>query len=348
MSDPVRIAVVGAGYWGPNLIRNVAECRGAELATICDSDEERLETVGRRYPGVALVGDVARVLDDGSIDAVVIATPASTHHEIGTRAMEAGKDVLLEKPMAITVAECRELLETASRTDRVLMVGHTFVFNAAVKSVKKLIDSGEIGDLLYVHSSRVNLGRVRKDVNALWNVAPHDISIVNYVLDEFPTRVRAMGRSFLQPGIEDVVFAVFEYPGGAVAHVHSSWLDPSKVRKTTFVGSEKMIVYDDVESEGKVKIYDKGVRRTTPDSEYGEFQLRLHSGDIHIPKITFTEPLAEELTHFAECVQSRKEPKTSGSQGLAVVAALEAAQKSVESGGEAFEIEQYVRDGASA
>jgi predicted dehydrogenase len=253
--------------------------------------------------------------------------------------MEAGKDVLIEKPMAMTVADCRDLIATAERTRRVLMVGHTFVYNAAVKSVKELVDAGEIGEVLYVYSSRVNLGRIRQDVNALWNVAPHDISIVNHVLGERPLKVRAMGRSFLQPGIEDVVFSMFEYPSGAVAHVHSSWLDPSKVRRTTFVGSKKMIVYDDVETEGKIKIYDKGVRRSTPDAEYGEFQLRLHSGDIHIPRITFTEPLAEECAHFVECVRERTRPRTDGRAGLDVVAALEAAQKSVAAGGEAFEVE---------
>jgi len=339
MSEPIRVACVGAGYWGPNLIRNVAEAPGAELVAICDRDEPRLRQVGRRYPSARLETGFDRILADDSIAAVVLATPASAHHALAIAAMEAGKDVLVEKPMARTVAECREILDCAARHDRVLMVGHTFIFNAAVRMIRDLVTSGEIGDVLYVYSSRVNLGRIRQDVNALWNVAPHDISIVNHVLGEDPVRARAMGRSFLQPGIEDVVFAVFEYPGGAVAHVHSSWLDPSKVRRTTFVGSKKMVVYDDIESEGKIKIYDKGVRRTTPETEYGEFQLRLHSGDIHIPKITFTEPLAEECRHFLECVRTRSTPVTDGRQGLAVVAALEAAQKSLESGGEAFAIE---------
>jgi predicted dehydrogenase len=225
------------------------------------------------------------------------------------------------------------------------MVGHTFMFNAAVRKIRELVENGELGDVLYVYSSRVNLGRIRQDVNALWNVAPHDVSIVNHVLGSRPTRVRAMGRAYLQPGIEDVVFAIFEYPGGAVAHVHSSWLDPSKVRRTTFVGSQKMVVYDDIESEGKVKIYDKGVRRTTAEAEYGEFQLRLHSGDIHIPKITFTEPLAEECRHFLSCVRSRSRPVTDGRQGVDVVAALEAAQKSIVAGGDAFDVEGYEQEG---
>jgi predicted dehydrogenase len=205
--------------------------------------------------------------------------------------------------------------------------------------VTDLVASGELGDVLYIYSSRVNLGQVRKDVNALWNVAPHDISIANHVLGETPVRVRAMGRSFLQPGIEDVVFAVFEYPGGAIAHVHSSWLDPSKVRRTTFVGTKKMVIYDDVESEGKIKVYDKGIRRTGADGEYGEFQLKLHSGDIHIPRITFTEPLAEECAHFVDCVRTRATPLTDGRAGLAVVAALEAAQRSLASGGDAVDVE---------
>jgi predicted dehydrogenase len=237
------------------------------------------------------------------------------------------------------VAEARNLVAAADAGRRVLMTGHTFIYNAAVRYVRDLVVSGEIGEVLYIYSSRVNLGQVRKDVNALWNVAPHDISIANHVLGESPHRVRAIGRSFLQPGIEDVVFAVFEYPSGAIAHVHSSWLDPSKVRRTTFVGSKKMVVYDDVESEGKIKVYDKGVRRSGPDGEYGEFQLKLHSGDIHIPKITFTEPLAEECAHFVQCVRTRQAPVTDGRAGLAVVAALDAAQRSLASGGDAVDVD---------
>lgn len=339
MADTIGLAVVGTGYWGPNLVRNAAGAPGARLVAICDLDQERLAKIGRLYPGTRQTPDFADVIADPAVQGVVIATPAASHHPLAKQAMEAGKDVLVEKPLATTVEECRDLCRIADANGRVLMTGHTFIYNAAVRMIKDLMDAGELGDLLYVYSSRVNLGRVRQDVNALWNVAPHDISIVNHVLGEQPNRVVATGRSFLQPGIEDVVFAVFEYPGGAVAHVHSSWLDPSKIRKTTFVGSKKMIVYDDIESEGKVKIYDKGVRRTGPETEYGEFQLRLHSGDIHIPKITFTEPLAEECAHFVQCIRDRSRPQTDGRDGLAVVAALEAAQRSIREGGYPVEIE---------
>jgi predicted dehydrogenase len=338
MSDTIGLAVVGTGYWGPNLVRNAAGAAGASLRVICDLDEARLARIGTPYPAVRRTRDVKEVLAADDVQGVILSTPAATHHALAREAMEAGKDVLVEKPLGVTVEECRDLCEVAESTGRVLMTGHTFIYNAAVKMIKELADSGELGDILYIYSSRVNLGRIRQDVNALWNVAPHDISIVNHVLGAVPTRVSATGRSFLQPGIEDVVFAVFEYPGGTVAHVHSSWLDPSKVRKTTFVGSKKMIVYDDIESEGKIKIYDKGVRRTGPDTEYGEFQLRLHSGDIHIPKITFTEPLAEECAHFVECVRTRGRPRTDGRDGLAVVAALEAAQQSLRDGGRPVEI----------
>jgi predicted dehydrogenase len=341
MADDVRVAVVGAGYWGPNLIRNIADAPGASLRTICDLDEKRLHEVGRRYPGTKLVSDYEEVLRDKEVDAVVLATPASMHASMGIQAMEAGKDVLIEKPLATSVEECRRLIDCSERTGRVLMVGHTFIFNSAVRAIRQIVSSGEIGEVLYVYSSRVNLGRIRQDVNALWNVAPHDISILNHVLGKEPIRVRALGRSYLQPGIEDVVFAVFEYPGGLLAHVHSSWLDPSKVRRTTFVGSKKMIIYDDVESEGKIKIYDKGVRRQTPEQEYGEFQIRLHDGDIHIPKIRFTEPLAEECRHFIECCRNRKSPETNGRDGLAVVAALEAAQESLRNGGELVDIQSF-------
>lgn len=338
MSDVIGLAVVGAGYWGPNLVRNAAETPGAELRVICDLDEDRLKKIGARYPGAVLTPKFDDVLANDEVQGIILATPAASHHELAKRTMEAGKDVLVEKPMATSTSECRDLIRVADDQGQVLMVGHTFIYNAAVKTIKKLVDDGELGDLLYIYSSRVNLGRIRRDVNALWNVAPHDISIMNHVLGEEPHRVRATGRAFLQPGIEDVVFAVFDYPGGAVAHVHSSWLDPSKVRRTTFVGSEKMIVYDDIETEGKVKIYDKGIRRTDPEGEYGEFQLRLHSGDILIPKITFTEPLAEEIRHFVECIRDRGTPRTDGRNGLAVVAALEAAQKSLATGGDAVDI----------
>jgi predicted dehydrogenase len=341
MSEVIRVAAVGAGYWGPNLIRNLSELPDAELRVICDEDEERLRKIGRRYPGAALVTDLGVVLADEGIDAVILATPAGLHHEHGLAALRAGKDVLLEKPLAMSVADGKQLVEFAEREGRILMVGHTFIYNSAVQAIKRIVKSGEIGDVYYVYSSRVNLGRIRKDVNALWNVAPHDISIINHVLERAPVRVRATGRSYLQPGIEDVVFAVFEYPGGTIAHVHASWLDPSKVRRTTFVGSKKMIVYDDVESEGKVKIYDKGVRRETQDAEYGEFQLRLHSGDIHIPKITFAEPLAEECRHFIDCVRSRKTPRSDGRQGLAIVAALEAAQQSLRREGAPVDIPEF-------
>lgn len=340
MADTVGLAVVGAGYWGPNLIRNAAETPGASLEVVCDLDEERLRKIARRFPDVRLVRDFDEVLRDGAVDAVIVSTPAASHHELSLRALRAGKDVLVEKPLAMTTRDARELVAVADEGRRVLMTGHTFIYNAAVRLIRDLVASGEIGEVLYIYSSRVNLGQVRKDVNALWNVAPHDVSIANWVLGEAPLRARAVGRSFLQPDIEDVVFAVFEYPSGVIAHVHSSWLDPSKVRRTTFVGSKKMIVYDDVESEGKVKIYDKGIRRTGADGEYGEFQLKLHSGDIHIPRITFTEPLADELAHFVECVRTRAVPRTDGRAGLAVVAALAAAQQSLASGGVAVDVER--------
>lgn len=343
MADELRVAVVGAGYWGPNLIRNIVEAPGAVLRVICDQDEKRLKEVGRRYPGTSLVSDFEDVLRDRDVDAVVLATPASVHATMGIRAMEAGKDVLIEKPLATSVEECRQLIDCSERTGRVLMVGHTFIFNSAVRAIQQIVSSGEIGEVLYAYSSRVNLGRIRQDVNALWNVAPHDISILNHVLGKEPIRVRALGRSYLQPGIEDVVFAVFEYPDGLLAHVHSSWLDPSKVRRTTFVGSKKMIIYDDVESEGKIKIYDKGVRRQTTEQEYGEFQIRLHDGDILIPKIRFTEPLAEECRHFIECCKTRKQPETDGRDGLAVVAALEAAQESLRRGGDLVDVGAFSR-----
>jgi predicted dehydrogenase len=334
----VRIAQVGLGYWGPNLARNLATVDGGELVMLCDANAERLGKMGRQVPSARQVTDFADVLADAGVDAVVLATPVDTHFELARRALEAGKHVLVEKPLATTSAECETLIELADTRGLRLMVGHVFLFNAAVQKVKEYIDGGELGELYYVYSQRLNLGQVRSDVNAMWNFAPHDLSILCHWLGREPTAVRAHGHSYIQPGVEDVVFMNLDFPGGIGANIHISWLDPLKVRRMTVVGSEKMVVYDDVSADAKVIVYDRGVTKRLKDRSeaslgayrsYGEFQLLLRAGDVLIPKVDFTEPLKLECQHFVDCIRTGATPLADGRQGLMVVRALEAAQRSL-------------------
>ena len=339
----VNVALVGLGYWGPNLARNIAILDGGALHTLCDAQSDRLERQGRQYPGTRTTADFESVLADAAVDAVVLATPVSSHFELARQALQAGKHVMVEKPLAQTSAQCAELVDLAASGGRTLMVGHVFLYNAAVRRMKDYIDSGELGDVHYVYSQRLNLGQVRHDVNALWNFAPHDLSILMYWLGDDPERVIARGYSYVQPAIEDVVFMTLDFPGGVGANVHLSWLDPFKTRQMTVVGSKKMIVYDDVSADARITIYDKGVARSRrPDAgppgdyeTFAEFQLLLRAGDVLIPKIDFVEPLKIELQHFVDCIRSGETPLTDGVSGLRVVRALEAAQASMDAGGAA-------------
>ena len=337
----VGVALIGAGYWGPNLARNLVSAEGADLRVICDASQQRLDGMGRTYRAIRLETDVASVWAAGDVDAVVIATPVDSHYALARQALEAGKHVFVEKPLARSSGECRELIELADRRDRVLMVGHVFLFNPSVRQVKQYIEADEIGDLLYAYSQRLNLGQVRRDVNALWNFAPHDLSILRYWFGADPERVMARGYAYVQPEIEDVVFMTLDYPGGIGANVHISWLDPLKLRRMTIVGSKKMIVYDDLSAEARIAIYDKGVTRKAVDSglqplgsfdSFAEFQVLLRAGDVLIPRVDFVEPLRAECQHFVDCVRNGTPPITDGWSGLAVVRALEAAQASLASG----------------
>ena len=332
MPKPVSTALIGYGYWGPNLARNLYQNRLARLAVICDSAADRLNDIPRLYPGVQPASDAAAVFSDPGIEAVAISTPVRTHYALAKAALEHGKHVLVEKPIALSSAESSELIALAGKHGRTLMVGHTFEYNPAVLKIKDLIEKDEIGQVYYIYSNRVNLGRVQRDVNVLWSIAPHDISILLYLLGAMPLEVSARGATYLSEGIEDVVFVTLVFPNNVLAHVHASWLDPGKVRRMTVVGSRKMVVYDDVDAEAKIKIYDKGVYRKG-DPVYGEFQFRLHSGDIYIPKIDMSEPLQVECTHFLECVRSGQRPRSDGESGRRVVRVLEAAQESLSQGG---------------
>lgn len=332
-----KVAVVGAGYWGPNLIRNFYQLPTSELTWCCDADESKLSKLLGLYPGVRGATDFTQLLDDPQLDAVVLATPVRTHFALARQALLAGKHVLVEKPLAMNTAEAVGLMQTAESAGRVLMVGHVFEYNPAVLHIKQLLDQNAIGSVYYIYSNRVNLGRVQSDINALWSIAPHDISILLFLLGTMPETVSARGGMYLNGQVEDVVFMNLTFPGNVLGHVQASWLDPSKVRRMTIVGSTRMIVYDDVADEGKVKIYDKGVYRKT-DDHYGEFQYKVHSGDIYIPKIEMTEPLRAECAHFIECIQEGKTPRTDGRNGLRVVQVLEAAQRSLDQGGAAVPV----------
>ncbi|MFN2217035.1 MAG: Gfo/Idh/MocA family protein [Anaerolineae bacterium] len=332
----VKVALIGCGYWGPNLARNFYQLPNAELVACCDLDPANLKRMEALYPA-RLTTDLDAILSDPEIEAVALATPVGTHYQLAHKALTAGKHVLVEKPLTTSSADGQELIEIARQQERVLMVGHVFEYNPAVLKIKELIDEGQIGHVYYLYSNRVNLGRVQSDINVLWSIAPHDVSIALFLLDEMPEEVSARGACYLNGRVEDVVFVNMFYTGGVMAHVQASWLDPSKVRRMTVVGSEKMILYDDVASEGKVRIYDKGVYRKG-DAIYGEFQYKVHSGDIYIPKIDMSEPLRNECAHFIECVRTGATPRTGGENGLRVVKVLEAAQHSLSQGGNAVRL----------
>ncbi len=340
----VKIAIVGAGYWGPNLIRNVESLPNADPEWVCDLDGSRLKRVGSQYPSIRVTTDLEEILRDRETEAVILATQAETHAELGLRILAAGKHLLVEKPMAMNTGEAEALVEKAEAEGLVLMVGHTFEYNAAVRKVRKLIEAGELGEVFYLYSQRVNLGKVRTDCNAMWNLAPHDVSIANYLVGESPAWVTASGYKFLNRELEDVVFMTIGYPQERVAHIHVSWLDPNKVRRTTIVGSKKMVVYDDMSTDAKVKVYDKGVEKVTPNGydpvapPFGEFQYLTRSGDVWIPKIDFHEPLHEEVSHFAACIERGEKPRTDGRNGLDVVKVLDAAQRSLENDGATIEL----------
>ena len=339
----INVAVVGLGYWGPNLVRNLVSLDNVRVAALCDIDRKRVEHFRHRFcPDAAAVSDYRLIADNPNINAVVVATPINSHYELGSLLLASGKHVLMEKPLAKTEEECRKLIKVADNNNRVLMVGHVFEFNIAVRKIKDYIDDGELGKLFYIYSQRVNLGRIQQDVNALWSFAAHDISIMNYWLGQQPARVSARGFSYLSNGIEDVVFVTLQYPNGVGGHLHLGWLDPRKVRLMTLVGSKKMLVYDDVSIDAKIQLYDKGVAQLhdfleTPES-FAEFQFPLRVGDVVTPAIRFSEPLHSECQHFIDCIQNRKRPLTDGLNGLKVVKVLEAAERSLKQDGKTIEL----------
>jgi predicted dehydrogenase len=329
----INMGVIGCGYWGPNVIRNFAGLDEVELKYICDIDQARLDRLRKTYPQAKRITDYHEILDDKGIDAVAIVVPVQLHYAIAKESLSAGKHTFVEKPLASNSADANELIGLARRQQRILMVGHTFLYNSAVRYLKQYIEAGECGRIFYIYSNRVNLGRLHRDINAFWSIAPHDISIFIHLLEADPIAVSAFGSSHLHRGIADVVFAVLRFPDNVTAHIHASWLDPVKERRMTIVGSKKMIVYDDIDNETRVKIYDKGAEMQELQRTYGEYQYRLRTGDIFIPKIDFQEPLAVECQHFIHCIRTGTTPLTDGRAGLRVVRVCEAVDRSLESGG---------------
>jgi predicted dehydrogenase len=324
----LQFGVIGAGYWGPHLIRNISEIPGAQLRAVADLAPERLQALRLRYPGTLLTRDYRDVLSAG-VDAVVIATPVKTHYPLAREALRAGKHVLVEKPLTRRSSEALDLVHLADQEGLVLMAGHTFEYNPAVVALRDIVQRGDIGEVLYVDAARLNLGQFRPDVNVLWDLAPHDISIMNFILRAEPTQVSARGSRCIHPTMHDVAYLELRYPHGVLGHVHVSWLEPAKVRRFTVVGDEKMVVYNDVAPEEKLRIYDKGVIKTTSSGDFADFQLSYHYGGVSIPPVPSGEPLKIELLHFIDCIRSGKRPQSDGWSGLRVIKVLEAADKSL-------------------
>ena len=340
----LRIGLIGLGYWWPNYARVVSELPGAELVAVCDSSAEALEFMRSRLAGVRSTTDPAELFGSADIDAVIVATPTWTHAQLALEALSAGKHVLCEKPLAQSVEECDLLIAEAERVGKILFVGHTFLFNPAVRRLHELVQGGSIGRLLYAHTARTGLGPVRQDVNALWDLAPHDLAILFHLFAQEPVSVSARGQSFLREGVEDVVFAQLAFDGGALAGIHVSWLDPYKVRRVTAVGDQKMVVFDDVAVDEKLRVFDKGasyetVSESARGTEFGEYRALIRDGDITIPKIPSQEPLKEQVAEFVRCCATGDRPLTDGLAGRRVVAVLEAATESLQRDGAPVEIE---------
>lgn len=332
--DAARLIVglIGYGYWGPNVLRNYMELPPTEVKWVCDLRPEALYKAQARYPAIGVTQDQREVLGDPEVDAVLIATPITTHFPLAKAALESGKHVFIEKPMAASSAECKELITLAGDLGRTLMVGHTFVFSPPVRKVKDILESGELGDVYFITSSRVNLGLHQKDASVVWDLGPHDLSILHYWLGEPVSSVSVMGRGCVKEDIPDVAFMNLRFGSGVIAEVQMSWLSPVKLRRTIIVGSQKMLLYDDTEVVEKVKLFDHGVDLKDPES-FGEFTLTYRTGDILAPRLDTYEPLYAEAAHFVECIQNDCDPVTDGVAGIRVVATLEAAERSLHAGG---------------
>jgi predicted dehydrogenase len=335
----VRVGLIGCGYWGPNLIRNFNEVDNAAMVACSDLSADRLGKMQKRYPGIATTQNYEDLLRDPNIDAVVIATPVSTHYPIARQALEHGKHVMIEKPIAGTSAQALDLIERAERSKRSLMVDHTFIYTSAVRKIREMIDSGELGDILYFDSVRVNLGLFQRDINVIWDLAPHDLSIMDYLLRSNPVAITAVGASHAGNNLANIAYLTLTFPNNLLAHFHVNWLAPVKLRMTLIGGSKKMVVYDDVEVTEKVRLYDKGlIINGNPEKQY-EALINYRIGDVLIPKLEATEALSHAAREFVSSIIEGRKPLTDGVAGYRVVRLLEAAQASLEKGGQPVEFD---------
>jgi predicted dehydrogenase len=339
----IGVAVVGAGHWGPNLIANFERSGRSRVVAVVDRDEQRLSTVAARFPSIRTSSDFASILSDSSVEAVVIATPTRSHFELARAALAHGKHVLVEKPLTDSLATSRELCQLARQTDRVLMVGHVFVYNAAARRVKEYIAAGDLGRIYYISMVRTNLGPIRVDVDAAWDLAAHDIALASHWLDAEPATVSAAGGAFINRGIADVIFATLRYPADVLVNLHASWLNPRKARDITVVGDRRMLTFDDVDLAEPLRLYDKqvGDERSRPGfvDSFQSFRMSVHDGEISVPRVEPSEPLRNECEHFLDCVIEGKQPLSGAVQGLAVVRVLDALSHSLREGGREVAVE---------
>jgi predicted dehydrogenase len=338
MNTSISIGVVGCGYWGPNLIRNFRSLPDCRLKVMCDLNQDRLRHLRSLYPEVEGVTDFNLLLNDPELDAIVVATSVRLHYPMAKASLLAGKHTLIEKPMASSPAECEELIELAQQRGLVLMIGHTFLYSAAVRKIKELVENNDLGELRYISSRRLNLGLFQKDINVAWDLAPHDISIILYIMQESPLSVNCRGAAHITPGIEDVTSMSLQFSRQRSAIIHSSWHDPRKVREMTIVGSKRMIVYDDIAAQEKIKVFDARVERPPHYDTFAEFHYAYHYGDIYSPYIKQDEPLKTECQHFVDCIRDGKTPLTSGHAGLEIVRILAASTTSLQQQGASVDI----------
>ncbi len=335
----MKIAVIGCGYWGPNLVRNFIQSHKVQELICCDTDPKRLARMKSLYPSVTVVTDYKEILEIPDLDGVAIATPVKSHYPIAKDFLTRERHVFVEKPFTHSFETSLELVKLAEEKNCVLMVGHTFEYSAAVNKIKEIVENGELGKILYISCIRVNLGLFQRDINVIWDLAPHDISIILYILGETPISVNSQGKAHFMPDIEDVATTTLNFKNGVIAFIHNSWLDPNKIRKTTIVGTKKMLVFDDIESQEKIKIYDKGVEVPPYYDTFADFHLAYRYGDIYSPRIEEYEPLRKLCDHFIECVHDRRPPHSDGYSGLRVVSILEAANKSLRMSGKAVPVQ---------
>ena len=333
MKEPIAVGVVGCGYWGPNLVRNFRGLPNCQVRAMCDASEARLRHMKSLYPEVEGTTDFAGLLNGMDLDAVVIATPVKHHHSLAKASLLAGKHTFIEKPMAASSAECEELIEIANRAGLVLMVGHTFLYSAPVQKIVDIVRAGDIGEIRYINSRRLNLGLFQKDINVAWDLAPHDVSIILHILGESPLTVNCQGNAHVTPGIEDITNISLTFQHKRFATIQSSWLEPRKVRDMTIVGTRRMIVYDDLQTNEKIRIYDVRVERPPHYDTFADFHYSYHYGDSYIPHIQQEEPLKTECQHFLDCIETGAKPLTSGHEGLELVKILEAASASLKDRG---------------